>query len=67
MKEAWKNVPQAERSCQKCKRKQQKQKDKNELHEMIMLEVQQSMQTMFKQMHQQQLWTMTLILMNLTT
>jgi hypothetical protein len=43
----------AECSCQKCKCKQQKQKDKNELHEMIMKEVQQSMQTMFKQMHQQ--------------
>jgi hypothetical protein len=29
MKEAWKNVPQAEQSCQKWERKQQKQKDKN--------------------------------------
>ena len=53
MKEAWKNTSQAEHSHQKCKRKQQKQKEKNELHEMIMKEVQQSMQTMFKQMHQQ--------------
>ncbi len=53
MKEAWKNTSQAEHSHQKCKREQHKQKDKNELHEMIMKEVQQSMQTMFKQMHQQ--------------
>jgi hypothetical protein len=52
MKEAWKNVPQAERSHQNHERKQQKKKDQNELHEMIMKEVQQSMQTMFKQMHQ---------------
>jgi hypothetical protein len=53
MKELWKNIPLGEPSCQKCERKQQKQKDKNELHEMIMKEVQQLMQTMFKQMHQQ--------------
>jgi hypothetical protein len=52
MKEAWKNVPQAEQSHQKCKREQQKKKDQNELHEMIMKEVQQSMQTIFKQMQQ---------------
>jgi hypothetical protein len=52
MIEAWKNIPQAEPSCQKCERKQQKIKDQNELHVMIMKEVQQSMQTMFKQMHQ---------------
>jgi hypothetical protein len=52
MKEAWKNVPQAEQSHQKCEREQQKKKDQNKLHEMIMKEVQQSMQTMFKQMHQ---------------
>ena len=53
MKEAWKNIPPAECSHQKCKCKQQKQKEKNELHKIIMKEVQQSMQTMFKQMHQQ--------------
>jgi hypothetical protein len=53
MKEAWKNIPMAERSCQKCEHKQQKQKHKNELHEMVMKEVQQSMQAMFKQLHQQ--------------
>ena len=53
MKEAWKKSLLAERSHQKCKCKQQKQKEKNELHKMIMKEVQQSMQTMFKQMHQQ--------------
>jgi hypothetical protein len=52
MKEAWKNMPQAERSCQKRERKQQKKKEQNELHEMIMKEVQHSMQTMFKQMNQ---------------
>jgi hypothetical protein len=52
MKEAYKNSSPAERSCQKRKRKQQKKKDQNELHEMIMKEVQQSMQTMFKQMYQ---------------
>jgi hypothetical protein len=52
MKEAWKNISQAERSHQKRKRKQQKQKENNELHEMIMNEVQQSMQNMFKQLHQ---------------
>jgi hypothetical protein len=52
MKGAWKNVPQAEQSCQKCEHKQQKKKDQNELHEMIMKEVQHSMQTMFKQMQQ---------------
>jgi hypothetical protein len=54
MKEAWKNVPQAERSHQKREREreQQKKKEQNELHEMIMKEVQQSMQTMFKQMQQ---------------
>jgi hypothetical protein len=53
MKEAWKNVPMAERSHQKHEHEQQKQKDKNELHEMVMKEVQQSMQAMFKQSHQQ--------------
>ena len=53
MKEAWKNIPQAEQSHQKCKCEQQKKKDQNELHEMIMKEVQKSMQTMFKHMHQQ--------------
>jgi hypothetical protein len=52
MKEAWKNTSQAERSRQKCEREQQKQKEQNELHEMIMKEVQQSMQDMFKQPHQ---------------
>jgi hypothetical protein len=52
MKEAWKNISLAERSHQKCERKQQKQKEKNDFHKMIMKEVQQSMQTMFKQMHQ---------------
>ena len=52
MIEAWKNIPQAEPSCQKCERKQHKIKDQNELHVMIMKEVQQSMQTMFKQMQQ---------------
>jgi hypothetical protein len=53
MKEAWKNISQAERSHQKCEHEQQNQKEKNELHEIIMKEVQQSMQTMFKQSHQQ--------------
>jgi hypothetical protein len=52
MKEAYKNISPAEQSHQKCKREQQKKKDQNELHKMIMKEVQQSMQTMFKQMHQ---------------
>ena len=52
MKEAWKNTSQAERSRQKREREQQKQKEQNELHEMIMKEVQQSMQDMFKQLHQ---------------
>jgi delta 1-pyrroline-5-carboxylate dehydrogenase len=52
MKEAWKNTSQAERSRQKREREQQKQKKQNELHEMIMKEVQQSMQNMFKQPHQ---------------
>jgi hypothetical protein len=52
MKEAWKNTSQAECSRQKCKREQQKQKEQNELHEMIMKEVQKSMQDMFKQPHQ---------------
>jgi hypothetical protein len=48
MKEAWKNTSQAECSRQKCKREQQKQMEQNELHEMIMKQVQQSMQDMFK-------------------
>jgi hypothetical protein len=52
MKEAWKNTSQAERSHQKCKREQQKQKEQNVLHEMVMKQVQQSMQNMFKQPHQ---------------
>jgi hypothetical protein len=52
MKEAWKNTSQAECSHQKRKCEQQKQKEQNELHEMIMKEVQQSMQDMFKQPHQ---------------
>jgi delta 1-pyrroline-5-carboxylate dehydrogenase len=52
MKEAWKNTSQAERSRQKREREQQKQKEQNELHEMIMKEVQKSMQDMFKQPHQ---------------
>jgi hypothetical protein len=52
MKEAWKNTSQAERSRQKCEREQQKQKEQNKLHEMIMKEVQQSMQNMFKELHQ---------------
>jgi hypothetical protein len=55
MKEAWKNTSQAERSHQKCKREQQ-QKEQNELHEMIMKEVQQSMQNKFKQLHQRHHW-----------
>jgi hypothetical protein len=33
MKEAWKNMTQAERSHQKCKREQQKQKEQNELRD----------------------------------
>jgi hypothetical protein len=53
MKEDYKNISQAECSHQKCEREQQNKKEKNELHEMIMKEVQQSMQTMSKQMHQQ--------------
>jgi hypothetical protein len=53
MKEAYKNITPAEHSHQKCEREQQKKKEQNELHEMIMKEVQQSMQNMFKQMHQQ--------------
>jgi hypothetical protein len=52
MKEAWKNTSQAERSRQKCEREQQKQKEQNELHEMIIRQVQQLMQDMFKQPHQ---------------
>jgi hypothetical protein len=52
MKEAWKNISPAECSHQKHECKQQKQKEKNDFHKMIMKEVQQSMQTMFKQMHQ---------------
>jgi hypothetical protein len=52
MKEAYKNISPAERSRQKCEREQQKKKEHNELHEMIMKEVQHSMQTMFKQTHQ---------------
>jgi hypothetical protein len=52
MKEAWKNTSQAECSHQKHEREQQKQKEQNKLHEMIMKEVQQSMQDMFKQLHQ---------------
>jgi hypothetical protein len=52
MKETWKNTSQAERSRQKRKREQQKQKEQNKLHEMIMKEVQKSMQDMFKQPHQ---------------
>jgi hypothetical protein len=42
MKEAWKNS-----SRQKRKREQRKQKEQNKLDEMIMKEVQQSMQNMF--------------------
>ena len=52
MKEAYKNISPAEWSHQKCECKQQKKKEQNELHEMIMKEVQHSMQTTFKQMHQ---------------
>jgi hypothetical protein len=52
MKEAYENISAAERSRQKREREQQKKKEQNELHEMIMKEVQQSMQTMFKQPHQ---------------
>jgi hypothetical protein len=52
MKEAYKNISPAERSRQKRKREQQKKKEQNELHEMITKEVQQTMQNMFKQMHQ---------------
>ena len=52
MKEGYKNISPAERSHQKCERKQQKKKEQNELHEMIMKEVRQTMQTMFKQMNQ---------------
>jgi hypothetical protein len=52
MKEAYKNISPAERSRQKCEREQQKKKEQNKLHEMIMKEVQQTMQTMFKQPHQ---------------
>jgi hypothetical protein len=52
MKEAYKNISPAEHSCQKRKRKQQKQKEQNELHEMIMKQVQQSMQDMFKRPQQ---------------
>ena len=52
MKEAYKNISPAERSRQKREREQQKKKEQNKLHEMIMKEVQHSMQTMFKQMHQ---------------
>jgi hypothetical protein len=53
MKKAWKNIPPRECSHQKCEHEQQKQNKKNDLHAMIMKEVQQSMQTMFKQTHQQ--------------
>jgi hypothetical protein len=52
MNEAWKNTSQAERSLQKCEREQQKQKEQIELHEMVMKQVQKSMQDMFKQLHQ---------------
>jgi hypothetical protein len=52
MKEAYKNISLAERSRQKREREQQKQKEQNELHEMIMKQVQQSMQGMFKQPQQ---------------
>jgi excinuclease UvrABC helicase subunit UvrB len=52
MKEAWKNMTQAERSCQKCEREQQKQKEQNELHEIIMKEISKLMHKMFKQPHQ---------------
>jgi hypothetical protein len=52
MKEAYKNISPAEQSCQKREREQQKKKEQNKLHEMIMKEVQQTMQTMFKQTHQ---------------
>jgi hypothetical protein len=52
MKEAWKNIPLGERYHQKCKREQQNKKDKNELHEIIIKEIQQLIQTMFKQTHQ---------------
>jgi hypothetical protein len=52
MKEAWENTSQAEHSHQKCERQQQKQKEQNELHEMVMKQVQQLMQDMFKQPHQ---------------
>jgi hypothetical protein len=50
--QAWKNVSPSELSHQKCKREQQKQKEQNKLHDMVMKEVQQSMQNMFKQQHQ---------------
>jgi hypothetical protein len=50
MKEAWKNMTQAECSHQKCK--QRKQKEQNELHEIIMKEVSELMHEMFKQLHQ---------------
>ncbi len=52
MKEAWKNISPAECSHQKCEHEQQKQKEQNELHEMVMKQVQQLMQDMFKQPHQ---------------
>jgi hypothetical protein len=39
MKEAWKDIPQAEQSHQKHERKQQKKKEQNECHKMIMKEV----------------------------
>jgi uncharacterized protein with ATP-grasp and redox domains len=51
MEEAWKNMTPVECSLQKHKHELQKQKEKNELHEMIMKEVKQSMQDMFKQAH----------------
>jgi hypothetical protein len=53
MKEAWKNISLGEHSCQKHKCEQQKQKEKNELHEIIMKEVQESLQSILKQSHQQ--------------
>jgi hypothetical protein len=52
MKEAYKNISPAECSHQKRERKQQKQKEQNKIHEMIIKQVQQSMQDMFKQPHQ---------------
>jgi hypothetical protein len=51
MKEAWKNISPGECSHQKCKHKQQKQKEKNELCKMIMKEVQETVQSILKQLH----------------